>query len=216
MHYWYRSALLWFVLSLIGLAVLTLLSPAEATLGPNARIVYLHGAWAWAALASWGMAGLMGLFGLLGRRENWQRWSRALANSGLFFWITYLPVSLWAMQTNWNGLFLAEPRWRVALIFAVTGLLLQLGLALVDRPVWDAIANPVFILVLLGVLRITENVMHPPGPMLESNFSWIQVYFAGLTLLACLAAWQVARWFYRASTAGMRRSKAGTEPEKSS
>src|SRR5690606_9937862 len=102
----------------VAIAAFTALSPAERTLGLNVRVVYLHGAWVWAALAAFLAAAGAGLAGFIRDRasENGSltlhRWSRALGRTGLLFWITYLPLSMWAMQTNWNGLFLAEPRWR--------------------------------------------------------------------------------------------------------
>jgi hypothetical protein len=114
----------------------------------------------------------------------------------LVFWITYLPISMWAMQTNWNGLFLAEPRWRLALVFAVSGLLLQAGLALVDRPTWASMGNLAYIVLLLVALRFTENVMHPPAPILNSDAWRIQLYFTAILALVLLAAFQVARWLY--------------------
>jgi hypothetical protein len=126
----------WFALTVAAIAGLSALGPAERLLGANVRVVYLHGAWVWTALAAFVAAGLVGLAGLLTRRAALHCWSRALGHTGLLFWVTYLPISIWAMQTNWNGLFLAEPRWRLALVFAVSGLLLQLGLALLDRPAW--------------------------------------------------------------------------------
>jgi hypothetical protein len=141
-------------------------------------------------------AGGAGLLGLLSRREELHRWSLALGRSGLVFWITYLPISLWAMQANWNGLFLAEPRWRLALVFSVSGLLLQVGLAFLDRPAWASAGNLAFILVLLVSLRFTENVMHPPAPILESHAWRIQLYFTILLALLLLAAGQVARWLH--------------------
>jgi hypothetical protein len=42
-------------------------------------------------------------------------------------------------------------------------------------------------------LQSTENVMHPPSPILDSNAVRIQAYFAALQILMLLAAWQVAR-----------------------
>jgi len=119
-----RSPLTWFGILLVAAAGFTLLGPAEKSLGANVRVVYLHGAWVWAALACFLAAAVLGAIGLILRGESLHRWSRALGRSGLFFWITYLPISMWAMQTNWNGLFLAEPRWRLAIVFAVGGLLL--------------------------------------------------------------------------------------------
>src|SRR3989304_9331789 len=118
-----KSPLLWFFVFVIIIFILTTVGPAERSLGTNVRVVYLHGAWVWAALAGFLAAAAAGLLALITRRTTLHYWSRALGRTGLFFWITYLPISLWAMQTNWNGLFLAEPRWRIGLIFGVAGLL---------------------------------------------------------------------------------------------
>ena len=172
-----------------------MLSPAENTLGANARIVYLHGAWVWAALAAFGAAAVIGLLGLITRRDALHSWSRALGRTGIIFWITYLPLSMWAMQTNWNGLFLAEPRWRFAVVFSIGGLILQLGVTLIDDPKWASVANIAYMAVLILALGTTENVMHPPSPMLNSNAPRIQIFFFSLFLLLLLATWQVARWW---------------------
>jgi hypothetical protein len=192
-----KSLPAWFGLNLLAIAAVTAFGPAEKTLGTSARVVYLHGAWVWSALAAFLVAALAGLAGLLTRRERLNRWSRATGRAGLIFWIAYLPISMWAMQANWNGLFLAEPRWRLAVVFALGGLLLQLGLTLLEDPAWASAANLAYFLVLALALRSTENVMHPPSPILDSSARGIQLYFAGLLLLSLLAVWQVARWWYR-------------------
>jgi hypothetical protein len=206
-----KHPILWFIVLLIIIAIISALGPAEATLGTNARVVYLHGAWVWAALAAFIAAGVVGLIGIAimvgtGLRpapttgipvsdQNIHQWSRTLGRTGLFFWITYLPISLWAMEANWNGLFLAEPRWRMAAIFAVTGLLLQLGLSFLPVS-WASVWNLIYVLALFITLQATENVMHPPSPMLDStNAGRIQIFFGGLNILLLLAAWQVARIF---------------------
>jgi hypothetical protein len=199
-----KSPILWFFLLLAGIALFTAVSPVERTLGANARIVYLHGAWVWAALFAFITAGGVGFVGLMARRDRLHRWSRALGRTGLFFWITYLPISMWAMQSNWNGLFLEEPRWRVALIFAIGGLLLQIGLTLLEKPAWASLINLSYIVALLVILQNTEKVMHPPAPMLESNAWRIQIFFIGLTILALLAAWQVTRWWHRFEQDGLQ------------
>ncbi|MBT3390383.1 MAG: hypothetical protein HN413_08230 [Chloroflexi bacterium] len=184
------------VLSLLAIAGVTYLGPAEATLGTNVRVVYLHGAWVWTAMAAFIAAGAVGLLAFILRRKPLHHWSRAIGRTGLLFWISYLPISLWAMQANWNGLFLAEPRWRVALVFAIGGLLLQIGLTLLENPIWASGFNIAYIIALFSVLQTTANVMHPPAPMLESDAWRIQLYFFGLTVLTLFAAWQVARIFF--------------------
>jgi hypothetical protein len=189
----WKSPILWMLASFLVSAVFTTLGPEEATLGTNVRVVYLHGAWVWTSLAGFIAAALVGLIALILRRQNLHAWSRALGRTGLFFWITYLPISLWAMQANWNGLFLAEPRWRFAMVFAITGILLQLGLSLLPV-IWSSPGNIAFLAALFVALQSAENVMHPPGPMLESDFGRIQVFFTTLTLLLIFTAWQFARW----------------------
>jgi hypothetical protein len=195
-----KSPLFWFGMTLTVVAGFTLLGPAERSLGTNVRVVYLHGAWVWTALASFLAAALLGLVGLILQRVNLQHWSRALGRSGLIFWITYLPLSMWAMQTNWNGLYLDEPRWRFALVFAIGGLVLQIGVALVEEPAWAAAANVAYFMALVLALVNTENVMHPPSPILDSDAARIQLFFAGLLLLTLLAAGLLARWLYRFET----------------
>lgn len=192
-----QSPLLWSALALIGVLAFAAFGPAEKSLGVNVRVVYIHGAWVWTALASFLVAALSGLVGLILRREKLNRWSRAFGRAGLFFWITYLPISLWAMQTNWNGLFLAEPRWRLAMIFAIAGLLLQVGVALLEAPAWASGVNIAYFASLFLALVNTQNVMHPPSPILTSDSWRIQVFFAGLLILTLLAAFQFTRWLFQ-------------------
>jgi hypothetical protein len=73
------------------------------------------------------------------------------------------------MQANWNGLFLVEPRWRVGVIFAVGGVLLQAGLTLLESPMWASALNLGYAVALLAVLQTTGRIMHPPSPILNSD-----------------------------------------------
>jgi hypothetical protein len=189
-----KSPLLWFALSLLAIGLLATTGPAEKTLGTNVRVVYLHGAWVWAALGGFLAAAFLGLAGLLLRRESIHCWSRAVGRAALVFWITYLPISLWAMQTNWNGLFLSEPRWRLAVIFSIGGLILQIGVSLMDDPAWASVGNLVFLVAMIFALRTTENVMHPTSPIFSSDAWRIQLFFIAMVGLVLFAEWQLARW----------------------
>jgi hypothetical protein len=114
----------------------------------------------------------------------------------MFFWVTYLPLSLWAMQSNWNGLFLAEPRFRLALIFAVTGVLLQLGLWMINSDWITSITNLLFIIVLRFSFATAENVMHPPpSPIFSSGNYTIIGFFLALIVFTILAAYFLSRVF---------------------
>src|SRR5512145_2197518 len=97
----WKSPVAQFFIALTAILLLTLLGPQEKSLGSNVRIVYLHGAWVLTALVAFLAAGVMGVLALFARRERYPRLSQTLGYTGLAFWISYLPLSLWAMQSNW-------------------------------------------------------------------------------------------------------------------
>lgn len=187
---------MYFFITVIAIALLTLLGPEEKSLGANVRIVYLHGAWVLTAEIAFFAAALAGLFGLILRKDIFHAWSAALGRTGILFWVTYLPLSLFAMQSNWNGLFLAEPRFRLAMIFAVTGILLQIGLWIFNISWLTSLANIIYIVVLRVIFSTAENIMHPPpSPIFNSGNYIIIGFFVGLNLLALLAAYFLTRFF---------------------
>lgn len=188
-------AWVWLCATLLIIGIYITFGPAEHSLGTHIRIVYLHGAWVWASLAAFQAAGILGGLGLLLRRDNLQTWSSAFGRTGITFWVSYLPLSLLAMQSNWNGLFLAEPRWKLALVFAVSGILLQAGLSLTNNHALTSALNLGYLVALMLALSQTPNVMHPASPILSSDALRIQLYFFGLVLLSLLAMWQMARWW---------------------
>jgi hypothetical protein len=194
-----KSPVFQFLLVLLVIASLTAALPREQVLGTNIRIVYLHAAWILAGEVTLGFAALCGLVGLISRRINWNRWSAALGLSGLFFWVTSLPLSLWSMQANWNGLFLAEPRFRLAAIFAVAGVLLQAGLMVIAKPVFTSIGNILFFAALRLGLSQAGYVMHPPpSPIFGSGNILLQGLFIVILLLVMAASFILARgWLKR-------------------
>jgi hypothetical protein len=185
-----------FIVMVIVIALLALFGPEEKDLGANVRIVYLHGAWVLTAELVLLMAGLAGLIGLITPRKIFHHWSAALGRTGIFFWVTYLPLSLWAMESNWNGLFLAEPRFRLALIFAVTGVLLQAGLWIINMDWVTSLANLLFIVILRLIFATADNVMHPPpSPIFNSGNYVIIGFFIALIVLTLVAAYFLSQWF---------------------
>ena len=191
-----NSPLLSFFLTLLAIIVTTFFGPEEATLGAGVRLVYLHGAWVMTAELLFILAALAGLIALIMRKEVFHRWSAALGRSGIFYWITYLPLSMWAMQSNWNGLFLAEPRFRFAMTFAIVGLLLQIGLWMLDINWLTATANILFIIILRYTFANAENIMPPPPSPIFNSGNWTIIsFFVGLNLLAWLSSYFVTRFF---------------------
>ena len=183
--------LLLFVSLLMVIAILTSFGPGQASLGSNVHLVYLHGAWVWTALVSFAAAAAAGMVGLLLRRPAFQNWSLALGQARAFFWVTYLPLSLWTMQANRNGILLDEPRWRVGLSFAVIAVLLQLAILAFNRLEWASAVNTAFLIILAWTLSQTEQVMHPPSPIAASGSVAIRVSSWGFWRTAC---WPAGCW----------------------
>jgi hypothetical protein len=191
----FKSPISYFFITILLITILAVFGPEEKSLGSNVRLVYLHGAWVLTAEIAFIAAALAGLLGLILQRDLFHTWSAALGRTGIIFWVTYLPLSILAMQSNWNGLFLAEPRFRLAMIFAVTGVLLQLGLWLFNTPWLTSLANILYIITLRVIFAQAENIMHPPpSPIFNSGNYVIIGFFIGLNLLAWLAAYFLTRF----------------------
>ena len=196
-----KSPLLFFFAALLVIVLVAFFGPEEKDLGANVRIVYLHGAWVLTAEAAFALASLAGLAGLILRRDIFHALSAALGRTGIVFWVTYLPLSLLAMQSNWNGLFLAEPRFRLALTFAVVGVLLQLGLWMINQKWLTSLANIAFFITLRVIFATAQNIMHPPpSPIFNSGNYVIIGFFVGLNLLAWAAAYFLTRFFLQLKT----------------
>jgi hypothetical protein len=177
----------------IGLGVaLAAASPGERVLGRSIGIVYLHGAWVWTAIASLGMAAVAGLVGWLTRSHRALTASVGLGQTGTIFWLTYLPLSLWTMQSTWGGLFLVEPRWRLGVNFAFVAILVQVAILLIRRPPWAAALNTLLFVGLAISLVATPSVLHPESPVFTSGSLAIMAPFLAV-LVCCLAsAWLLA------------------------
>jgi hypothetical protein len=189
------------VVTVIAIVVITVLGPTERTLGENLRLVVLHGAWVWAGKFLFGAAAIAGLLGLLLPKAVWSNLSLALGRTGLLFWLTYLPMSLIVQIQNWGGIFWDEPRWRVPFTFGVVGLLLQLGLWVLNQPRLTNLANLVFGAILWWQLGSITNVLHPDSPIFGSGgATGIQLFFIALLVLTLLAGAFIARLMFRAQT----------------
>jgi hypothetical protein len=102
---------------------------------------------------------------------------------------------LWAMQTNWNGLFLAEPRFRLAVTFAVVGVLVQIGLSIINQAQIISLANIAYIVVLRVIFATASNIMHPPPSPIFNSGNWAIIgFFVALNLFTWLAAYFLTRF----------------------
>jgi hypothetical protein len=204
------------LLTFVLIALITILGPSERTLGSAVRIVYLHGAWVWTGMILFALASIAGLIALILRRRPWFAMTLALGRSGLFYWLTYLPMSLMVMQLSWGGFFFEEPRWQVPFAFGVAGLLLQIGVTLINSNRLTALGNLGFGGLLWWRLSSIGAVLHPSSPLGGPNANRIQIFFAVLLALSLLASVQITSFLYRVSFTprGVSRSEMPDPEEK--
>lgn len=183
-------------LLMLGLAtaLALLFGPQERTLGPLVRLVYLHGALVWTALLSLWAAAALGAVALLRQDDRLHHWAWAAWRVGLAFWIAYIPMSMWASSATWNGLFLAEPRWRVAFSFAGIGLVFLIAAAWLRHPPVNSLLAIFYILALTWSLNQANEVMHPSNPIFGAASLNIPLFFLVLSALTVLSAVQFTRW----------------------
>ncbi len=192
-----QNPLIGFLSALVLMGVLTTLGPIERSLGVNVRLVYLHGVWVWTAIVALGASALLALPGAFLDHRFSQRWSQALGQAGMIFWITYLPLSIWTMQANWNGLYLAEPRFKIGLDFAVIGVLLQAAILIMSHPRLASVLNLSYLIALAISLSQAEQVMHPPSPITTSESLIIRGFFFALLVVSLAAGAFLTIWIGR-------------------
>jgi hypothetical protein len=185
---------LYFLFALLAAVLIAAAAPLEQTLGASARLIYLHGAWVWAAMLAFTASALVALAALL-RRPALHAWALGLGRAGLVFWVVFLVQSLYLMQANWNGLFLDEPRFRLPFNFAVAGLLLHIGLAFLPVGRWSSLGCLLFGAALLVGMGQADAVLHPESPIFQSGSGAIQAFFGALVFTLTLAAWQLGALF---------------------
>lgn len=179
----------------IGAAIVLVLivAPLDRVLGDVSRLVYLHGAMVWVAIAGFSVAGILGVAHLLTAKSAWYAWSQGAERSAIVFWAGYLPISVLAADMAWNGVFWAEPRWAMAAQILVVAVAFQVGGRLLNNPQISSALNVLLAGVTVWLLLRTPLVIHPDNPIGESSYSSIQLSFVALVVLCGLAGVQIAR-----------------------
>lgn len=178
----------------VAIALVLVVAPLDRVLGDVSRLVYLHGAMVWVALAGFTVAGILGVMHLLTDKPAWHGWSQGIERSAIVFWSGYLPLSVVAADLAWNGVFWAEPRWAMAAQLFIVAVAFQVGGALLDNPQVKSTLNALMAGAVWWLLLRTPLIIHPDNPIGTSDSMGIKLAFAGLVILCGLAALQIARW----------------------
>ncbi len=174
------------------LAVLLVLSPAEATLGNVVKIVYLHGSLERVSTYAYLAAAGLGLAYLVLRRPSLVAWSQGMAEVAIGLWVAEFIISLPAQLLAWGSITLSEPRVNGALwIMALTIVIYIVGRWIGDKQ-WMAFAAIANALVLFLVLRGEVNILHPFNPITGSDSPEIKIFYTGIVLTVAAASTLIA------------------------
>lgn len=199
---------------LVLLGTLLVLSPAEATLGNVVKIVYAHGAAQRVALYAYLIAGGLGIVSLSLRGALFatkqsptanaeiasqktlamtERWSRALMESAIAFWLIQFVVSLPAQILAWGAITWSEPRVQSALWVLVFTALVYIVAIWIGDARWTSIAAIANAAIALILLRGAANILHPIDPILGSDSIAIKGFYLAIVLTIGALAFQFAR-----------------------
>ena len=157
----------------------------------------MHAAWVWTGKIAFGLSAIVGLLELvLFRHGRMAHLSRSIAYTALFFWLTYLPMSLIVMQANWGGFFFDEPRWRIPFLLGIVAVLLQGALWAFNNDHLTAVGNLLFGVALWWQLGGVQNILHPENPIGLSDSNAIMGSYTLVLILTIIFGAQLILWIY--------------------
>ncbi|MCA9871099.1 MAG: hypothetical protein H6649_06730 [Caldilineae bacterium] len=177
------------------LAVLVLISPAEAQLGNLIKIIYLHGALARVGIYAILLAGVLGLVYLVRPRSALLRWSNAVQVAGLIAFVTHFALSVIPTHETW-GMWIAfdEPRTRMSLQIIGVGIIVVLVRRLVNDDRLSGLANALLGIAVLLLNARTGVLRHPLNAIGDSSSLAIQGFYVGIVLI-CAALVGLLAWY---------------------
>lgn len=195
------------LLIVIAIGLVLFVAPLDRVLGGVSRLVYLHGAMVWVAMLAFTVAAVLGVGHLITGRAAWHRWSQGVERAAIAMWAGYLPISVVAADMAWNGVFWAEPRWRMAAQVLVVAAAFQVGGHLIGNRRLQSGLNILVAATLWWLLARTPLIIHPDNPIGTSDSTGIRAAFLALVGLCGLAAVEIARWLRPAADAPARADR---------
>ncbi len=177
----------------LALAALVAVSPAEARLGDVVKLVYLHGAAERVSTYAYLLAGALGLAQLARPGAGLGRWTRALVETAILFWLAQMVISLPAQVLAWGGIVWDEPRVVGAFWILVLTALVYAVARWVGEPSWVGLAAAANAALVIVVLRGAVNILHPLDPIVGSDSAWIKLCYAAIVVVTGAIAVQCAR-----------------------
>lgn len=189
-----RFALIPMLLLLVG-AVIVIFGPDERTLGASIKSVYIHATFSVTGRAGLTLLGILGLIAFIRNAPTVERWAQRIGWVALALFSVGILASMISAAMTWGGVFLDEPRLKTATQIAALTLVVQILCSWMTNTRFRAILHIGLAFAINWLIGITELVMHPANPVMDSNARAIQMTFLTLFILCSIAAgWIVWQW----------------------
>jgi hypothetical protein len=129
----------------------------------------------------------------LAMTDTLARWTRAVAETAIVFWLAQFVISAPAQVLAWGAFTFDEPRVAGAVWILTLTALVYIVACWVGEPGWmplAAIANAVIFII---VMRGEIDILHPIDPIVGSNSIAIKAFYAAIVLVTGALALQFAR-----------------------
>jgi hypothetical protein len=189
-----RRFWLGFGLCVLAAGLILIFMPAEKTIGPVIKLVYLHGALSRAGMIGFWAAGIAGAAYLIRPTPPRLAWSRALLLSGWGYWAAHFVVSMPATRLTW-GPWIAwgEPRVAMTLQLLAAGLVIIAVAWLLDHAHFTAAANLLLAGAVFLLVERTGVLRHPLDPIGASPSAALRLIY-GLLLLPIITSMVLTAW----------------------
>lgn len=170
-----------YLVGLTGVLVLliSLLSPAESTLGDWIKVLYIHAGLAWVGVMVFVLAGIFGVLHLISNKTSFSKWSKSSQKIAVLIWVLNGLLAAFVTKMIWGKwLFLAEPRFKITIfILVLAPLFYLLSLWAKDRKI-VSILNVILSCVVIWLYSTAGSaIFHPTGPARSSPNLLIRLSF---------------------------------------
>lgn len=191
------------IFAFISLAVtLALVAPQERILGGYIRLIYIHAAVTWVALALFAASFISGATHLPAAEKAPARWADAFFGNALYFWGASSFIGSIAAYLTWGEAWYLEPRTRMAFIILALALVVFTAGPMIKREVLRVALQTAVSAVIFLMLALTGKLVHPNNAFLKSDSLEIKIFALVIMLVFAGVAVQGVRWL--ALTRGAR------------
>ncbi len=205
-----RTLIIATLIALVSLSgAVVLLIPAERTLGPAVRLVYVHVALTQTGALGFVLYALAGLAVAATGQARLQRLAQTVGWTAFIFQIGGLAMSMVAAVATWGAVAWDEPRMLAAMQITCVALIILIVAPWFPWMRIRGLLCAIPALFMAWTLARTPPVIHPANPIRTSTSREFQLAFYGLLALSCIVGALLVWYRERTRVPKVQTSGAG-------